>query len=58
MVSRGIDGLLIHTRGDQAESERIANAVKDRVPVVTFHHPTRDDLSGVVLDDTAGFSRE
>ena len=55
MVSRGIDGLLIHTRGDQAESERIANAVKDRVPVVTFHQPTGEDLSGVVLDETACF---
>lgn len=55
MVSRGVDGLLIHTRGDQAEPERIVNAVKGRVPVVTFHHPTRDDLCGVVLDETAGF---
>lgn len=55
MVSRGVDGLLIQTRGDQAEPERIVSAVKGRVPVVTFHHPTRDDLSGVVLDEAAGF---
>ena len=33
LVSWGIDGLLIHTRGDEGESERILDAVKGRVPV-------------------------
>ncbi|MDE2810282.1 MAG: LacI family DNA-binding transcriptional regulator [Gemmatimonadota bacterium] len=54
LLSRGIDGLLIHTRGDQGESERILDAVGGRVPVVTFHDPT-PNLSGVVLDETTGF---
>ena len=54
LLSRGIDGLLIHTRGDTEESERILNAVGERVPVVTFHNPT-PNLSGVVLDETKGF---
>ena len=54
LLSRGIDGLLIHTRGDTEESERILNAVGGRVPVVTFHNPT-PNLSGVVLDETLGF---
>ena len=54
LLSRGIDGLLIHTRGDTYESERILNAVGGRVPVVTFYYPT-PNLSGVVLDDTTGF---
>ncbi len=49
LLSRSIDGLLINTRGDQQESERIVNAVQQRVPVVTFHYPT-PNLSGVVLD--------
>ena len=54
LLSRGIDGLLISTRGDDGESERILNAVRGRVPVVTFHYPTQN-LSGVVLDDTTSF---
>ena len=54
LLSRGIDGLLINTRGDQEESERIMNTVQGRVPVVTFHYPT-PNLSGVVLDDATGF---
>ena len=56
MISRGVDGLLINARGDDEESERILKTVNGRVPVVTFHQPTSQDLSGVVLDDTAGFS--
>ena len=55
MISRGIDGLLINSRGDEGESERILETVKGRVPVVTYHQPTNQDLSGVELDDTAGF---
>ena len=54
LLSRGIDGLLINTRGDQGESERIVNTVQGRVPVVTFTHPT-PNLSGVVLDDAASY---
>ena len=53
LMARGVDGLLINTRGEEDESERILNTVQDRVPVVTFGHPTTQDLSGVVLDDTA-----
>ena len=54
LLSRGIDGLLIHTRGYIDEPEHILNAVEGRVPVVTFHDPL-PNLSGVVLDDIAGF---
>ena len=54
LLSRGIDGLLIHTRGDQGESERILNAVRGRVPVVTFTHPTQD-LNGVVVEEITSF---
>ena len=54
LLSRGIDGLLIHTRGDQGESERILDAVRGRVPVVTFTHPIQD-LSGVVVEEITSF---
>ena len=54
LVSRGVDGLLIHTRGDEGESERILDAVKGRVPVVTFFYPTQN-LSGVILDLVSDF---
>ncbi|MDE2809977.1 MAG: substrate-binding domain-containing protein, partial [Gemmatimonadota bacterium] len=54
LLSRSIDGLLINTRGDEEESERIVNTVQERVPVVTFHYPT-PNLSGVVLDNAANF---
>lgn len=56
LIARGVEGLLIHTRGEEDESERILNTVKGRVPVVIFGHPTTQDLSGVVLDDTASFA--
>ena len=49
MMARGVDGLLIHARGDEGESDRIRTAVQDRVPVVTFHYPL-PKLSGAVLD--------
>ncbi|MCY3871445.1 MAG: LacI family DNA-binding transcriptional regulator [Gemmatimonadetes bacterium] len=55
LISWGVDGLLIHTRGDEGESERILDAVKGRVPVVTLHYPV-ENLSGVVLDYVANFS--
>ena len=54
LISRGIDGLLIRTRGDEEESERILDIVKGRLPVVTFYFPTQD-LSGVVLDLVADY---
>ncbi len=54
LLSQGIGGLLIHTRGDSKESECIVNTVQGRVPVVTFHRPTAN-LSGVVLDDAASY---
>ena len=49
LISRGIDGLLINTRGDEAESERILDTVRGQVPVVTYSYPT-PNLSGVVVD--------
>ena len=55
LISWGVDGLLVHTRGDEGESERILDAVKGRVPVVTLHYPV-ENLSGVVLDYVANFS--
>ncbi len=54
LVSWGVDGLLIHTRGDEGESERILGAVKGRVPVVTFFCPTQN-MSGVILDLVSDF---
>ncbi len=54
LLSQGIGGLLIHTRGDKRESDHIVNTVQGRVPVVTFHRPT-PNLNGVVLDDAASF---
>ena len=54
LIARGLDGLLIRARGDEGESERIRTAVRDRVPVVTYHYPT-PGLAGVVLDLEAGF---
>ena len=54
LLAWGIDGLFIHTRGDGGESERILDAVRGRVPVVTFPYPTQN-LSGVVEDAMANF---
>ena len=54
LVSWGVDGLLIHTRGDEGELERILDAVKGRVPVVTFFYPIQN-LSGVILDLVSDF---
>ena len=53
LLSQGIDGFLIHTRGDEGESARILQTIQGRAPVVTFHDPTQ--MSGVVLDETTGF---
>ena len=54
LLSRGIDGLLINTRGMGWESEVILNSVRGLVPVVTYHFPI-SGVSGVVLNDTTGF---
>ena len=54
LVSWGVDGLLIHTRGDAGESECILDTVKGRVPVVTFFYPIQN-LSGVILDLVSDF---
>ncbi|MCZ6631793.1 MAG: LacI family DNA-binding transcriptional regulator [bacterium] len=54
LISRGVDGLLIHTRGHDDESERIRQAVRGRVPLVTFSYPI-EKISAVVLDRVAGF---
>ena len=54
LISRGIDGLFINTRGDEEESERILDAVGERVPVVTFVYPIQS-LSGVMLDQVSSY---
>ena len=36
MMARGVDGLLIHTRGEGGESGRLLKAVEGLLPVVTF----------------------
>ena len=54
LLAWGIDGLFIHTRGDEGESERILDVVRGRVPVVTFPYPTQN-LSGVVEDAMENF---
>ncbi len=56
LVSRGIDGLLIHTWGVARESERILDAIRGHVPVVTFTYPIKN-LSGVVIDDITSFRK-
>ena len=38
LISWGIDGLLINTRGDEGESERILDTVRGQVPVVTYNY--------------------
>ena len=54
LLSLGIDGLLINWRGYQGEPERVADAVRGRMPVVTFPAPL-PNLSAVVLDETTSF---
>lgn len=53
MISRGVDGLIIHTRGETDEGKRVVEAVRNAVPVVSFSHSV-DGVKGVVLDRTAG----
>ncbi len=54
LISRGVDGLLINTRGDGEESKRIHDSVRGRVPFVTYHFPT-ENTSGVILDLISDF---
>lgn len=54
LISRGVDGILINTRGDREESDRIRGMVRNHIPVVTYHYPT-DRIPGVVLDLEADF---
>ena len=54
LISRGIDGLLIYPQGGSEGSDRILNAVMDRVPVVILVHPT-PNLVGVALDNESAF---
>ncbi len=54
LISRGVDGLLINTRGDREESKRIHDSVRGRVPFVTYHYLT-ENTSGVVLDLISDF---
>ena len=56
LVSRGIDGLLLQTIGDEGEPERIRSVVDGRVPVVSLNYPA-PGFPGVVLDFAAGFYR-
>jgi DNA-binding LacI/PurR family transcriptional regulator len=55
MISRGVDGLLMHVRGD--EPNRVLEAARDRAPVVVFGYQSGYPLEGVssvVLDRAAG----
>lgn len=54
LESRGVDGLLINTRGDEGESARIVKAVKGRFPVETYCYPA-GDMNGVAVDHASGF---
>lgn len=52
MISRGIEGLIIHTRGDADEGKRIVNAIGNAVPAVAFSYAV-EGIPSVVLDRTA-----
>ncbi len=54
LESRGVDGLLVTTRGDESESARISTTVKDKIPVETYCYPV-DGLNAVILDHASGF---
>lgn len=56
MISRGVDGLLLHARGDPDEARRIVEAVGDVVPVVSFSQ-VLEGISCVVLDRAAGINK-
>ena len=54
LESRGVEGLLVNARGDEAESARIAGAVKGKLPMASCYYPV-GDMNGVVLDYAYGF---
>ncbi len=54
LESLDVDGLLINTRGDEAESDRIIKTVKGKLPVETYCYPT-GAMNGVELDHASGF---
>lgn len=53
LMSHGVEGILINTWGDEAESDRISKTVKGKLPVAAYIFPA-GDLSGVVLDHESG----
>jgi LacI family transcriptional regulator len=53
MISRGVDGLLFHTRGIADESRMIREAVKEMLPAAAFSHSV-EGVSSVALDRFAG----
>ena len=53
LASRDVDGILIQTIGDEAESGRIVHAVPGSLPVATFGYAA-DDMTGVSLDLSSG----
>ncbi|MCY3772604.1 MAG: LacI family DNA-binding transcriptional regulator [Gemmatimonadetes bacterium] len=53
LTSRDIDGILIQTIGDEAESAPTVHAAPGGLPVVTFGYAA-DDMTGVSLDLASG----
>ena len=53
LTSRDVDGILIQTIGDEAESASIVHAVPRKLPVATFGYAA-DDVTGVSLDLASG----
>lgn len=53
LTSRDVDGILIQTIGDEAESARIVHAAPGRLPVATFGYAA-DEMTGVSLDLASG----
>ena len=53
LASRDVDGILIQTVGDEAESGRIVHAVPGSLPVATFGYAA-NDMTGVSLDLSSG----
>jgi len=53
MISRGVDGLIIHMPGEADESKVIPEAVKDMVPIIAFNRAV-EGISSVAVDRAAG----
>lgn len=54
LESYGVDGFLINTRGDEAESVQVVQAVNGKLPVETFPYKT-GNANGAALDHASGF---